>query len=236
MLRDLKKVPATRVAAEQVLQQFRAKATVDSARFVLENTGKPQVQFEAASALKEAVIRQWSLMTPEQLDEVQRYTIAFVLHHAAGLATYVREQLLLVVAVIVKGAWMATYAARMGAMINDLVAKYQQAQHGDVPTKYAIAALFLAVVKEFSSTKASALGFTWEYHFQCRRGFETEALAQVFMFALNVLNDLLALPPTQLQQQGSLFNACIGLAELILQWEFTGSGDAIEKKTFIFIT
>lgn len=42
--------------------------------------------------------------------------------------------------------------------------------------KLVIIALLLAIVKEFSSTKASALGFTWEYHYHCRQGFEVHVL------------------------------------------------------------
>jgi len=41
-----------------------------------------------------------------------------------------------------------------------------------------VLSFFTLAVQEFSSSKASALGFTWEHHYRCRKGFEVRARAR----------------------------------------------------------
>lgn len=104
--------------------------------------------------------------------------------------------------------------------------------------------LLLAITREFSSTKASAVGFTWEFHFKCRRSFEVSSacmhlkcrlrplippiifqdseLPRIFSIVIDVLKGLVNLNGTGYTEEVvNVFITALALSEQIFQWEFT---------------
>jgi len=139
-----------------------------------------------------------------------------VVQRAEIIKPFVREQILLAIAVIVKGGWMDEKSSKM-TLIFESVTKLLTF---GTSQKLIAVALLLSIVREFSSSKASAVGFTWEYHFKCRRTFEEKELPSIFSIAIELLKSLLSLNSLSAEEFVSLFAAALGLVEQILNWEF----------------
>ncbi|KAJ3397901.1 Exportin-4 [Lobulomyces angularis] len=75
--------------------------------------------------------------------------------------------------------------------------------------------LLNALISEFSSTKASAVGLPLDFHIKVKTIFEKEALKNIFAMILNILS--------QGEQQLDFFKCCIELIEAILSWEFSNN-------------
>lgn len=139
---------------------------------------------------------------------------------STSIKPFVREQCLLTIAVIIKGGWLDPGSQRMTEVFGQCLQLL-----GMGPGQRLVAlTLLLAITKEFSSTKASAVGFTWEFHFKCRRSFEDSDLPKIFSIVIDTLKGYLAngdLAAITHDPQASVFAAAIALAEQIFQWEFT---------------
>ena len=69
----------------------------------LENSQSDFVQFQAASTIREASMREWSILPAEEKAALRRYIVQFLTVHPS-LVNYVRSQLLHTMAVLVKRA------------------------------------------------------------------------------------------------------------------------------------
>ena len=76
----------------------------------------------------------------------------------------------------------------------------------------------MAILEEFSSRKATAVGLTLDFHYNCRRVLEREGLRTLFEMALTLLQRLK--PPLEPQDQ-PIFTHAVAAVEMILEWEFT---------------
>lgn len=57
------------------------------------------VLFEAAGLIKEAVIREWTLLSDDEIKSLQQYLLSYVVEKST-LATFVRERILQVIHVL----------------------------------------------------------------------------------------------------------------------------------------
>jgi hypothetical protein len=98
-----------------------------------------------------------------------------------------------------------------------------------------------ALLGEFSSRKASAVGLTWDFHYKCRVAFEVtpyllnghlntqkHGLKELFHIVLGLLQQVV-----QRQQQSTpekddwlLFTTCLNAIDAVMNWEFASTGDA----------
>lgn len=60
---------------------------------IIENSKTDYVIFEAANSLKEAIIREWSMLNTDDVTSLWQYLLRHVINNA-GMAVFVREKML----------------------------------------------------------------------------------------------------------------------------------------------
>ncbi|RHZ64065.1 hypothetical protein Glove_326g37 [Diversispora epigaea] len=180
-------VNATRIAGEQIIMSFKQMpGNLEACKYVLEHTQSHNVQFHMTLAIKEAVIRDYSLYLKEYLMNFRNWLLNFCLQHS-DLATYVRNQILHTISVIIKRSLEDYHDAEKLAVITDLQNFVSMGGYGQ---SIGIG-LSNALVDEFSSTKASNVGLPWDFHKKSKDFFENTYLLPIFELALRVLHQKL---------------------------------------------
>jgi hypothetical protein len=82
-----------------------------------------------------------------------------------------------------------------------------------------------ATLNEFaSSSRSSAAGLTWEYHLTAKQDFERDHLKTILIAVVQTLQPLAAAGGQQLQAALPALEACLAVAEMVLQWQFSLRG------------
>ncbi|KAG2175589.1 hypothetical protein INT43_001236, partial [Umbelopsis isabellina] len=214
-------VPATRAAAEQVLTEFRHTPQIlPACQYILDNTESPMVQFQAAVAVSEIVIREFSAYQRQDLVNLKHFMLSYCLHRPR-LPKYVRDQLLLAVATIMKRGFMDwSEEEREGMFTNVKELWDMQDGHGPLLAS----ALSGGYIDQFSNMKSS-IGFNWEFHHKCKVWFENHMLQRLFQHALQTLHNQCHNREYLTTPVPDILAETIVLAEKILHWEFDATSD-----------
>ncbi|KAG2212895.1 hypothetical protein INT45_007411 [Circinella minor] len=216
-------VPSTRAAAEQILSSFRQIPKV----LPVYNAQSPMARFQVALAIGEVSMRDYTLYPQADLIQLKNYMIEYCLKRV-DLMKYVREQLLCNVALITKRTLFDISDSDREAIYVSLEQLYAMEDHGSVIG----VALANALVDQFSTTRSSTVGLSWEFHHKAKLFFETHILHGIFQKSVTRLHALI----TQLQQQQPppqnpppLLTELVTLVEKVLQWQFesTQSGTVL---------
>jgi hypothetical protein len=108
--------PALRVQAEHTILQFKqSQQPIPACQHILEKSGSVEARFHAAATIREAVIREWSLYSAEDILGLKAYILGYVLRWSAPPQLHVvRSSLMSSLAVVIKRAWReCTPAERM---------------------------------------------------------------------------------------------------------------------------
>ncbi|XP_055939615.1 exportin-4-like [Argiope bruennichi] len=207
-----------RHCAELVFLNFqKTKNPFHLCQFILANSKSDYVQFQAASLLKQATIREWKLMDKATIEQLRSGLLNFVLQNT-NLQNYVREQLLLVVAIMVK----RSSVEEGSEIVADFLTEVSRLITSGDPTMQTIACSILtALLNEFSSsTRASDVGLTWEAHLMAKKKFERTDLKRLFQFCLQGLSELNKVVPPIPPDTAKLFKKFLIIAEQVLTWNF----------------
>ncbi|XP_012497121.1 PREDICTED: exportin-4 [Propithecus coquereli] len=132
------------------------------------------------------------------------------------LQKYVREQILLAVAVIVKRG-----SLDKSIDCKSIFHEVSQLISSGNPTVQTLACSILtALLSEFSSSsKTSNIGLSMEFHGNCKRVFQEEDLRQIFMLTVEVLQEFSRRENLN-AQMSSVFQRYLALANQVLSWNF----------------
>lgn len=207
-----------RQAAESVILTFRrSKSPLQACQFLLENSKSDYVLFQVATTVKEAMIREWTLLTPEQINHMRSFLIKFVTQNI-GLSNYVREQMLQTVAVIYKRGTLEVKSSGREALFQDVS---QLIASGNTQMQMIACSMLTALLNEYSgSAKTSAIGLSWNFHNECKKKFESNDLKQVFQFALQILHQLVSSPDQMSSEALNLMGRILAISEQVLSWDF----------------
>ncbi|KAI8050978.1 armadillo-type protein [Syncephalis plumigaleata] len=205
--------PAKQAAAEKVLIEFKRTPNIlPVCRYVLEHTTTPLVQFHTALAIREALVRDYALLSKQDVIGVRDYLLGLCCEHE-NLERFVREQLLHVYAVILKRSWM-DLASPEREQVFSQAENLMQTTTGH--HRLVALALYNALLDEFSSSKASRIGLTLHYHQECKVTFTEEWLLRIFQSILRVMHQ---------EIQGRQVNNALRYGTLLLEkvfsWDFT---------------
>ncbi len=117
--------PARRQEGERVLLAFRRSANVlPVCQYILDNTTSPAVQFQVAIALREVSVRDYSLLSADEVEALKGYLLNFVYSRPTwvlclcnriglqltfnehSLENYVRDTLISAITVVIKRGWL----------------------------------------------------------------------------------------------------------------------------------
>ncbi|XP_042350231.1 carnitine O-acetyltransferase-like [Plectropomus leopardus] len=132
------------------------------------------------------------------------------------LQKYVREQILLAVAVIVK-------RGSLDKSINCKSIFHEVGQlisSGNTTVQTLACSILTALLSEFSSSsKTSSIGLSMEFHGSCKRLFQEDGLRQIFMLTMEVLQEFSRRENLN-AQMSSVFQRYLSLANQVLCWNF----------------
>ncbi|GFQ78908.1 exportin-4 [Trichonephila clavata] len=207
-----------RHCAELVFINFqKTKNPFHLCQFILANSKSDYVQFQAASLLKQATIREWKLMDKATIEQLRSGLLNFVLTNLS-LQNYVREQLLLVVAIMVKRSSVEEGSEIVADFLTEVS---RLISSGDAAMQTIGCSILTALLNEFSSsTRASDVGLTWEAHLMAKKKFERTDLKRLFQYCLQGLSELNKVVPPIVQDTAKLFKKFLIIAEQVLTWNF----------------
>ena len=112
-------LPSLRANAEATLLEFRRSPhALPACRHILEHSQVTEAQFQAASTLRDAALRDWTALPPQERSGLRQFCLGALLHRTPPPAPVVASQLMSTLAVILKRAWLDDGVDR-GAMLSE---------------------------------------------------------------------------------------------------------------------
>ncbi|OBZ88181.1 Exportin-4 [Choanephora cucurbitarum] len=216
-------VPATRAPAEQVLTQFRQIPKVlPISQYVLEHASSSMVQFQVALAMSEVVVRDYTLYEKSQLLSLRNYLMDFCLHRE-NLVKFVRDQLVLTASLITKRSLFDVSDQERESILHHI---NQLLQIDNDHSQILGLALANALVDQFSNTKSTTIGLTWEHHYNCKLFFENHVLLPLFQQIITKLHGFVSNCQQLPTDVPAILTEMIVLLEKVLHWEFESTSQA----------
>ncbi|KAL5457574.1 hypothetical protein EMCRGX_G034846 [Ephydatia muelleri] len=209
-----------RKKAEMVFLELRkTQLPYEICKSILEHSHSEYVLFQAASTIKEGVIREWHVLSSLEKEHLRD----FILHYLttrADLAGYVAEQLLHVVAVMVKRSTLETDKHQLFDSIFTVVSQLLGASN--VKMRHLGCSLLSSLLTEYaSSSGSSGMGLPLNFHIQCKRVIEETELLRVLHLAVQVLHQYSSATwPVLSGEDACLLLGFLRLTSQVLHWDF----------------
>lgn len=214
------KDPDKQQEAEKILLQFRnSPSTFRSCQHILQYSASLEARFHAACTLREGMLREWAVLSHEELRQRQGYLLTYFLDAAESRDSSLRvvwSTMVETLAVMLKRGWQSGNRD----LLQDLE-RAVQARH-TLSAQRAFLQLLEAVVQEFSLITASAIGLSWEYHEGCHQDLEINYLPKFFSHALGVAVPVVQDGRAASGEDEGLCAAALSLMTAILTWDFKG--------------
>ncbi|KAJ2160054.1 hypothetical protein GGF46_002565 [Coemansia sp. RSA 552] len=223
-------VPATRVAAEQQLQEFGKRPdAIAAGKYALVNSSIPTAKFFAVRAIKEGVIASYSVLGLADALDLRDDLFRLALENSRGFESFVLDSLCWVIAVITKRAWTEASEQQRSVFTQTLC---EDIVRHSTPCIGIITAIYL-IDEIAGASKCSQFKLPWEFHYACKTTFENTHMPRLFEAALQVIHRQLQrsseaqnMPPAGRQTIAYERRSALHIADRVLNWEFTSSEES----------
>lgn len=205
-----------------------------SCRFILENSQLANARFQAASAIRDAAIREWGILTEENQKSLILYCLCYVMERANATDAYVQSKVSAVAAQLIKRGWLDFSNIEKAAIFSE-VKQAVLGVHGPGP-QFAGINFLESLVLEFSPSTSTAMGLPKEFHEQCQSLLEVNYLKEFYCWAqsaaLSVTERIVGGSATV--SEDKVCSAALRLMFQILNWNFKHIGNDLSgDKTFL---
>ncbi|XP_047530878.1 exportin-4-like [Vanessa atalanta] len=201
--------------AESVFLEFRStKNPYQLCREILEKSNTDCVLFEGASLIKTALIREWNLLSADDISSLREYLLLYLLRRE--VPPYLKEKLLQTIAVIVKRGSINDGGRERKALLEELE---KIILSSPISQQKLACSLILSIMQEYAITVKSAdVGLIWEVHFKLKKTFEGQDLKRIFRFTVGVLEQIVRSGHQPEGEQASLTKQLLTIVETVLCW------------------
>ncbi|GAB6027178.1 hypothetical protein CHUAL_013931 [Chamberlinius hualienensis] len=200
-----------RRAAEEIFITFKKlKNPLSLCKHILEVSKVDYVLFQTVVLLRESVTREWRSLDRSSVEQMLNYLLSYVLEKSC-LQPYVQQQILLVIAIIVKRGNIEGWETRM-----ELLNKVSQLiSSGNSRMQMIGCSILSHLLQEYANTVGSIdISLSWESHYRAKKDFEAVHLKNVFQFCVQLLSEVenMDISPELL----TILKGFLGIAEQIL--------------------
>ncbi|XP_052740904.1 exportin-4 [Bicyclus anynana] len=201
--------------AESVFLEFRStKNPYQLCREILEKSSSDYVLFEAASLIKTALIREWNLLSADDITSLREYLLSYLLRKEAP--PFLKEKLLQTIAVIIKRGSINDGGRERKALLEELE---KIILSSPISQQKLACSLILAIMQEYAITVKSAdVGLIWEVHFRLKKSFEALDLKRIFRFTVSILEQIVRSGHHPEGEQALLTKQLLTIVETVLCW------------------
>ncbi|XP_041979831.1 exportin-4-like [Aricia agestis] len=201
--------------AESVFLEFRStKNPYQLCREILEKSSSDYVLFEAASLIKTALIREWNLLSDNDISSLREYLLNYLLRK--DTPKFLKEKLLQTIAVIIKRGSITDSGRERKALLDELE---KIILSSTINHQQLACSLILAIMQEYAITVKSAdVGLVWEVHFRLKKSFEALDLKRIFRFTVGVLEQIVRSGHRPEGEQALLTKQLLTIVETVLCW------------------
>ncbi|XP_023642132.1 exportin-4 isoform X5 [Capsella rubella] len=223
------------VAAEAtILSLHQSPQPYKACRYILEHSQVPNARFQAAAAIREAAIREWSFLATDDKGGLISFCLSYVMQHANSSEGYVLSKVSSVAAQLMKRGWLEFTPAEKEVFFYQINQAILGSRGLDVQF---IGINFLeSLVSEFSPSTSSAMGLPREFHENCRKSLEQNFLKTFYQWAkdaaLSVTNKIIESHSSV--PEVKVCNATLRLMYQILNWEFRYSKGGTRASINVF--
>ncbi|WKY07717.1 hypothetical protein Q1695_007299 [Nippostrongylus brasiliensis] len=208
----------SRREAEQLFHNIKQELTIETAGQVIQNTKNQCVLFQIAQMTGEIVLRDWVLLSKEQIIHTYKMLLEFVAQRE-DLSNYAQTEFLRSVAMILKRGIIDEKTGDQEE-IFELIHSLLVNQHSRLQ---AIGGeLISAITHQFSSSWRNAkFSITWDFHVRAKSKFEDVGLRRLLEMSLKTLHALIS--QTNILADEFAHRICgkfLEVAETTLSWNF----------------
>ncbi|CAL0301805.1 unnamed protein product [Lupinus luteus] len=189
-------------------------------QFILQNSLLPTARFQAAAAFREAAIREWPLLTPQNKSDFITFCLSYVMQHASSPHPFVQAKVSAVATQLFKRGWLELLPNQKDTLF------YQVNQailgiHG-LDVQFAGIHFLESLVSEFAPTTSSVMGLPREFHEQCRRSLELDYLKTFYRWTQEAASSVTdkIIQSNSAVPEVKVCTAALDLMLQILNWDF----------------
>lgn len=215
-------------AEATILSLCQSPQPYKACQFILDNSQVPNARFQAATAIRDAAIREWGFLTANDKIKLISYCLNYAMQHASSNEGYVQAKVSSVATQLMKRGWLEFQSTEKDAFFQEV----RQAVIGSrgLHAQFIGIIVLESLVSEFAPSTSTALGLPREFHEQCRASLELNYLKTMYCWAqeaaLSVTNNIVQSDSEILEVK--VCTAALRLMLQILNWEFQYNTSAIE--------
>ncbi|XP_031502482.1 uncharacterized protein LOC116265754 isoform X3 [Nymphaea colorata] len=213
-------------AAEATLVSLRQSSKpYQTCRFILENSHLANAKFQAASAIRDAAIREWGFLSLEEKQSLITYCLCFILRSPASSEAYVQAKVSAVGAQLMKRGWLEFADADKESFLAE-IKRAVLGVHG-LDVQYVGINFLESLVSEFTPSTSPAMRLPAEFHVKCRGSLELGYLKEFYCWAQDAAVGVAkeVVESTSLGPEHKVCAAAFRLMFQILNWDFQSTNN-----------